>query len=76
MNASKSKKNWLLEELAKKVRVRRVELNLTQRELAEKANFHVNYIGGIERAERNISYKKLIELAQALKISPKNFMPE
>lgn len=62
--------------LAKKVRLRRHELNLTQEALAERTNCHVNYIGSIERALRNPSYQSLIALANALEISPKDLMPE
>lgn len=63
-------------ELAKKVRLRRHELNFTQEELAERASFHVNYIGGIERALRNPSFESIIALAKALNVSPKDLMPE
>jgi len=69
-------KNPVLVQLAKIVRHRRYELGLTQEELAERANMHVNYIGGIERATRNPSYVSVIELAQALESSPKDLMPK
>ena len=52
------------------------ELGLTQEQVAEMANLHVNYIGGIHRAERNPSLKIIIILAQALHLSPKDLMPE
>lgn len=70
------KRSPTLTELAKKVRLRRHELNLTQEELAERANFHVNYVGGIERGLRNPSFESIIALAKALDISPKDLMPE
>ena len=76
LRAKVSKKDSALREFAKKVRMRRYELELTQEELAEKANLHVNYIGGIERGERNVSFEKIIELACALELSPKNLMPD
>jgi len=63
-------------EFAKKVRQRRYELGLTQEALAEKANFHVNYVGGLERAERNPSLTTMIALSQALETSPKNLLPD
>jgi transcriptional regulator with XRE-family HTH domain len=69
-------KSPILTELAKKVRLRRYELGLTQEQLAERANFHVNYIGGIERGERNPSIESLVNLAKALEISPKELMPD
>ena len=69
-------KSLILTQFAKKVRLRRHELGLTQEQLAEKANFHVNYIGGIERSERNVSIESLVALAKALGVSPKDLLPE
>lgn len=63
----KGKKDPILIAFAAKVRRRRYELSLTQEELAERAGFHVNYIGGIERAERNPSLTSLHALSKALK---------
>jgi len=71
----KKKKNPILLEFAKNVRKRRYELNLTQEKLAELAEFHVNYIGGIERGIRNPSLTSIIKLSEALKISPKDLFP-
>ncbi len=56
--------------------MRRHELRLTQEELAEKADFHVNFIGGIERASRNPSLTSLVKLAKALKTSLKDLLSE
>lgn len=61
---------------AAKVRKRRYDLSLTQEELAERAGFHVNYVGGIERAERNPSLTSIADLAKALEISPGQLFPE
>jgi len=69
-------KSPVLLEFAKKVRLRRYELGLTQEQLAERADFHVNYIGGIERGERNPSVESVVSLAKALEISPRELMPE
>ena len=69
------RKNPVLVEFAKKVRTRRYELGLTQEQLAEKADFHVNFIGGIERANRNPSLTSLIKLAKALETDAKFFIP-
>lgn len=75
MVQQKKKKNTLLVEFAAKVRNRRHALSLTQEELAERSGFHVNYIGGIERAERNPSLTSLIELAKGLNCSAKELIP-
>lgn len=69
-------KSKVLLDFAKKVRLRRYEMGLTQEELAERADFHVNYIGSIERGERNSSIESVVKLAKALKISPKDLLPE
>lgn len=73
---TKAVKNPLLLDFAKKIRNRRHELGLTQEELAEKADLHVNYIGGIERASRNPTLETIVRIAKALKVSPKNLIPE
>ena len=60
----------------RKVRQRRYELDLTQEQLAELANLHHNYVGSVERGERNISLENILALAKALKCSPKDLMPD
>ena len=75
MALSKKKKDQILSEFAGKVRSRRFLLSLTQEQLAEKVDFHVNYIGGIERAERNPSLTSLVALAKGLECSVKDLLP-
>ncbi|MBA3958024.1 MAG: helix-turn-helix transcriptional regulator [Parachlamydiaceae bacterium] len=62
--------------LALQVRNRRYMLSLTQEQLAEKINCHVNYLGGIERAERNLSLILLIALAKGLECTLKDLLPQ
>lgn len=69
-------KNDILKSLSETIKSKRQKLNLTQEQLAEKAGFHVNYIGGIERGTRNPSMESLVRIAKALEISPKDLMPE
>jgi transcriptional regulator with XRE-family HTH domain len=59
-----------------KVRIRRFELEMTQEELAEKADLHPTYLGSVERGERNIALENIIAISKALGCSPKDLMPE
>ncbi len=58
-----------LKELGRIVREKRESLNLTQREVAVRSNMDRNYIGMVERGERNPSYLSLIKIAQGLNMT-------
>ncbi|MBX9686281.1 MAG: helix-turn-helix transcriptional regulator [Candidatus Obscuribacterales bacterium] len=55
--------------LAQKIRQLRLERGWSQNELAEEAKIHKNYLGGIERAERNPSLSHLAKIADALSVT-------
>jgi transcriptional regulator with XRE-family HTH domain len=52
--------------LGNRIRERRKILNLTQEELAAKADIDRSYIGGVERGERNVTFTMLCNICVAL----------
>lgn len=62
-------KNKDLVILGKQLRLQRIKNGLTQVELASKAALDRNYVGMIERGERNPSYLSLLKIAKVLNIT-------
>lgn len=61
--------NPILIAFGEHLRKLRVQKGLSQEKLAEKAQLHRTYLGGVERGERNPTLMSLIRIAKALNVS-------
>ena len=52
-----------------RIRELRKAQGLSQEALAERAELHPTYIGGVERGERNLSFDSIVKIAHALGLS-------
>ncbi|OMD80418.1 MULTISPECIES: helix-turn-helix domain-containing protein [Paenibacillus] len=57
-----------LNKVGKRIREIRKSRGLSQESLGERCGFTFSYIGGIERAENNVSIKNLEKIAHALNV--------
>ncbi len=71
---SPSTRHQLTVTFGHRVRERRLELGLSQEDLADLCGLHRTYIGSMERGERNVSLINIVRVAQALDIDPARLM--
>ena len=62
--------------MGEKIRTIRKEANLTQEQLAEKADLHHNFIGEVERGNMEISLSSMVKIAKALKTRVRDLVEE
>lgn len=65
-----------LKKFGQRLRLLRLERNLTQEKLAEQTNLHPTYIGGVERGERNIGLKNVLKISRALNAPPSELLQQ
>ena len=65
-----------LQKFGKRLKVLRLDHNLTQLELAEILDMSPNFIGMIERGERNTTVENVFRIARALNVKPSNLFEE
>ena len=53
---------------ARNLKLRRIELGLSQEEVASASGLHRTYVGGVERGERNVSIDNMEQLAHAVRL--------
>ncbi len=58
------------------VRKKRESLGISQEKLAELSELNANYMGCIERGERNVGIDTIYKIAKGLQTNAKNLMPD
>ncbi|MFM7371852.1 MAG: helix-turn-helix domain-containing protein [Sphaerospermopsis kisseleviana] len=63
-----------MQKFGEHIRTIRKAQGLSQEQLAELSGLHRNYIGGVERGERNLALLNIIRIAHALGMSPSELL--
>lgn len=72
---SRVKPEAIKSEVGERVRRLRERAGWSQEELGFRSGLHRNYIGGIERGERNVAIVNIARLAKAFGIRPRELLP-
>lgn len=62
-------KSELVKRIGERIRRIRKEMNLSQEQLAERSGLHTNYVGQVERGEKNLTLETLEKVVGGLHIS-------
>jgi transcriptional regulator with XRE-family HTH domain len=65
-----------LAKFGRAVRAARQARHLSQEELADLSGLHRNYVGGIERGERNVGIKALFRISKAFGVHPDDLLAD
>ena len=65
-----------IQKFGKRLKALRLDHSLTQLELAEILDMSPNFIGMIERGERNTTVENVFRIARALNVKPSNLFEE
>ena len=65
-----------LQKFGRRLKALRLDHSLTQLELAEILDMSPNFIGMIERGERNTTVENVFKIARALNVKPSNLFEE
>ncbi len=63
----------ILKQFGQRLKEKRKTVNLTQAQLAELSGVSTNFIGMVERGERNIKYTNIYKIISALKSTMEEF---
>jgi transcriptional regulator with XRE-family HTH domain len=63
-----------LVQLGNNIRRIRSGKSLSQEKLADLADLHRTYLGGVERGERNISLLNILKISRALGVTPNSLL--
>lgn len=69
-------KNNIAIEFGEKLAEQRKKTGLLQKELAAQCGFSLNYIGVLERGEKNVTLEKVFTISKALKCSIYDLIPD
>jgi transcriptional regulator with XRE-family HTH domain len=64
----------VLVQLGRRIRALREERDISQEELAGRADIHRNYMSQIEGGKRNLSLYNFVKIARALRVSPSKLL--
>ncbi|OKP93171.1 transcriptional regulator [Paenibacillus sp. P3E] len=62
-------KSELVKKIGERIRRLRKEMNLSQEQLAERSGLHTNYVGQVERGEKNLTLETLEKVVGGIDLS-------